>query len=111
MSLLKAFYKVTGVPYICTKNFIFFFFYYFCFSKDISGFAALKRTIREVDDNSPANQPKKKRIHSKKRDVMVSPKKPPNAWHVFLSENMQEVSRFKLLMITYDIFNIRCLVV
>ena len=98
-------------PYICTKNFIFFFFYYFCFSKDISGFAALKRTIREVDDNSPANQPKKKRIHSKKRDVMVSPKKPPNAWHVFLSENMQEVSRFKLLMISYDIFNIRCLVV
>lgn len=98
-------------PCICTKNFIFFCFYYFCFSKDISGFAALKRTIREVDDNSPASQPKKKRIHSKKRDVMVSPKKPPNAWHVFLSENMQEVSRFKLLMITYDIFNIRCLVV
>ena len=111
MSLLKAFYKVTGVPLYLYKEFHIFLFLLFCFSKDISGFAALKRAIREVDDNSPASQPKKKRIHSKKRDVMVSPKKPPNAWHVFLSENMQEISRFKLLMITYDIFNIRCLVV
>ena len=67
----------------------------FCFSKEISGFAALKRTIRQVEKNDgDGHQASKslKRVHSKKKDVMVSPQKPPNAWHAFLNENLKEVS-------------------
>ncbi|KAJ7373376.1 hypothetical protein OS493_012968 [Desmophyllum pertusum] len=62
------------------------------FSKEISGFAALKRTIREVE-RSPANQngnKSQKRDHKKKKDAMVSPQKPPNGWTAFLNENLKE---------------------
>ena len=65
-----------------------------CFSKEISGFAALKRTIRQVEkspgDDSQTNK-SQRRLHKKKKDVMISPKKPPNAWTAFLNEKLQEV--------------------
>lgn len=50
------------------------------FSKEISGFAALKRKIRE-QDKSPGNvngNASEARVHKKKKDVVVSPLKPPN---------------------------------
>ena len=71
-----------------------------CFSKEISGFAALKRTIREVE-KGPANESGNKsqiRVHKKKKDAMVSPKKPPNAWTAFLTEKLKEVSLITLLL-------------
>ena len=65
-----------------------------CFSKEISGFAALKRTIREVE-KGPVDESCNKsqiRVHKKKKDAMVSPKKPPNGWTAFISEKLKEVS-------------------
>ena len=50
------------------------------FSKEISGFADLKRKIRE-QDKSPGNvngNASEARVHKKKKDVVVSPLKPPN---------------------------------
>ena len=32
------------------------------------------------------------RVHKKKKDAMVSPKKPPNGWTAFLNEKLKEVS-------------------
>ena len=32
------------------------------------------------------------RVHKKKKDVMVSPLKPPNGWTAFLNEKLKEVS-------------------
>lgn len=64
------------------------------FSKEISGFAALKRTIREVE-RGPVNKhgnKSQKRSHKKKRDVMVSPKKPPNGWTAFLNDKLKKVT-------------------
>jgi len=65
-----------------------------CFSKEISGFAALKRRIR-VAEKGPVNESGNKsqlRAHKKKKDAMVSPKKPPNGWTAFLNEKLKEVS-------------------
>ena len=47
-----------------------------CFSKEISGFAALKRTIREVENGLVDKSGNKSqiRVHKKKKDAMVSPK-------------------------------------
>ena len=48
----------------------------YCVSKEISGFAALKRTIREVE-KGPVDESGNKsqiRVHKKKKDAMVSPK-------------------------------------
>nr|XP_058945922.1 uncharacterized protein LOC131773954 [Pocillopora verrucosa] len=62
------------------------------FSKEISGFAALKRTIREVE-KGPVDESGNKsqiRVHKKKKDAMVSPKKPPNGWTAFLNEKLKE---------------------
>ena len=42
-------------------------------------------------DDSQANK-SQRRLHKKKKDVMLSPKKPPNAWTAFLNEKLQEVS-------------------
>ena len=65
------------------------------FSKEISGFAALKRTIREVERGAVHEHGNKsqKRSHKKKKDVMVSPKKPPNGWTAFLNGNLKEVCK------------------
>ena len=63
------------------------------FSKEISGFAALKRKIRE-QDKSPGNvngNASEARVHKKKKDV-VSPLKPPNGWTASLNEKLKEVS-------------------
>ena len=48
----------------------------YCFSKEISGFAALKRTIREVENGLVDKSGNKSqiRVHKKKKDAMVSPK-------------------------------------
>ena len=64
------------------------------FSKEISGFAALKRKIRE-QDKSPGNvngNASEARVHKKKKDVVVSPLKPPNGWTASLNEKLKEVS-------------------
>ena len=42
-------------------------------------------------DDSQVNK-SQRRLHKKKKDVMLSPKKPPNAWTAFLNEKLQEVS-------------------
>lgn len=62
-------------------------------SKEISGFAALKRTIRQVETNDGDGHQASRsleRVHSKKKDVMVSPLKPPNSWHALLKDNLKE---------------------
>ena len=68
------------------------------FSKEISGFAAPKRTIGEVE-KGPANESgnhSQIRVHKKKKDAMVPPKKPPNGWTAFLNEKLKEVSGITL---------------
>lgn len=62
---------------------------FLCFSKEISGFAALKRTIRQMEE-SPGEETQR-RTHKKKKDVMISPKKPPNAWTAYINEKLKEV--------------------
>ena len=52
-------------------------------------------------EKGPANESGNKsqiRVHKKKKDAMVSPKKPPNAWTAFLSEKLKEVSLITLLL-------------
>ena len=63
--------------------------YFLCFSKEISGFAALKRTIRQVEKI----QGEKRKGHiKKKKDVTISLKKTPNAWTAYLNKKLKEVS-------------------
>lgn len=62
---------------------------FLCFSKEISGFAALTRTIRQMEE-SPGEETRR-RTHKKKKDVMISPKKPPNAWTAYINEKLKEV--------------------
>ena len=65
-----------------------------CFSKEISGFAALKRTIREVELGSinGSDNESQTRVDKNKKGAMVSPKKPPNGWTAFLNEKLREIS-------------------
>ena len=64
------------------------------FSKEISGFAALKRKIREQDKSlgNVNGNASEARVHKKKKDVVVSPLKPPNGWTASLNEKLKEVS-------------------
>ena len=55
--------------------------------------------IREVE-KGPGDESSNKsqmRVHKKKKDPMVSPKKPPNGWTAFVSEKLKEVSWIDLL--------------
>jgi len=42
-----------------------------------------------------------RRTHKKKKDVMISPKKPPNAWTAYINEKLKEVCLWVRIFIIF----------